>query len=305
MVDRISSFSQSQSLLSSMMRLQAQYATTQTQVSTEQKSDNYQGLGSDTSDILSLESDYAKLVNQSENTQSALDTTNLIYEKLDSISDIGQSILDDLNATISGTGVSESELADMADNYLDQIVSILNTQVSGRYIFAGSATGTAPVDLDSYTGTAGITLPSTADASYYQGNDYIQSIEVADGYTVEYGITADNEVFENLIRSFDLIINASTTDDSAAALTEAYDLLNSALDELENLKASTSQDSQLFDQFIDDSLTDLNLIDSLIADLTEVDLAEVSVKLTELETQLEASYSVTTKLLNLNLSDYL
>lgn len=305
MVDRIATFTQTSSILSDTMRLQSKYAKTQTQISSGQISDSYQGIASKAPQILSLESDYSKILAQSESAQTALDRTEIIYDTLDSIVSVGQGFLDDLSASISGTGVDTDTLILQAEENLEQIVSYMNTQTTGRYIFSGSATSTAPIDLTSYTGTNSITLPSSSDTSYYQGNDYTQSIEIDTGYSVDYGITANNDAFEEIIRAFDLIINSQSTSDPDTALEEAFDLLGTALDDLEDVKAKTSQASQTLDQYIDDSLTELNLIDSMIADLKEVDLAEVSVKLQELETQLEASYSITTRLLQLNLSDYL
>lgn len=305
MVDRIATFTQSQMLNSSNMRLQSEYAQKQNQLSSGQKSDSYAGIAAETPQILSLESDYSKLVSQSENVQTALDRTEMMYDILGNMVDIGQGLLDDLNAAISGTGVNDTQLVSLAEQGLEQIVSLLNTQSTGRYLFAGSDINNAPVNLDSYTGTSGITLPSTADASYYEGNDYIQSVEVRDGFNVEYGITADNEAFEEIIRALDLVINHESNANPTATLEEAYDLLNRALEDISSLRATVSQDSQVFDQAIDDGLTELNLIDTMIANLEEVDLAEVSVRLQELETQLEASYTITTKLLNLKLSDYL
>ncbi|MCD8566419.1 MAG: flagellar hook-associated protein FlgL [Alphaproteobacteria bacterium] len=216
------------------------------------------------------------------------------------IIDIGQSFLSDLSAAISSTGADPNAIQELATQSLDQIVQILNTQIAGRYIFSGSATATTPVDLSTYTG--GTTSPSISDSSYYQGNGYTQSVEISDGYSLAYGVTADNAAFEKIIRSLSLVKNDPS---NTTALNEAYDLLNEGLDDLANLKARISQDAQTLDQSINDNLSDLNLIDSMISDLKEVDVAEVSVKLQELETQLSASYSVTTKLLNLKLSDYL
>ena len=305
MVDRVATFTQSQLLNSSNLRIQSKYAQTQMQISSGQKSDSYEGIAQETPRILSLQSDYKKIVTQSENAQTALDRTEVIYDKLGSIAEAGQSLLDDLNAAISSTGSDNDTLVEIASQTLEQIVSTLNSQSGGRYIFSGSAVTTTPVSLSDYTGTAPIALPSVSNLSYYKGNDYLQSVEVSDGFTVEYGVTADNESFEKLIRSLDLVINNQTASDPEEALKEAYTLLGDSLDGIETLKAQTSQDSQTLDRFINDSLTELNLIDSMIADLEEVDLAEVSVRLQELETQLEASYSITTKLLDLKLSDYL
>lgn len=300
MVDRIATFSQSQKLIDSNMRIQSKYATTQTQVSSGLKSDSYQGIAKETASLLNFENQYQKMVSRSENAQTALDRTESMYSAVSSMIDIGQSFLSDLSAAISGTGYESSDLQTVAEQGMEQIASLLNTQMAGRYLFSGSATQTAAVDLSSYTGVTSV--PSSADTSYYAGNDYVQSVELDDGFSLNYGVTADNEAFESLLRAYSL---AATYPNDETALLEAYDLLNTALDDLASLNANISQDSQTLDQVIDDHLSELNLLDTMISDLKEVDLAEVSVKLQELETQLEASYSVTTTLLNLKLSDYL
>lgn len=300
MVDRVSTFTQTQQITNNNLRIQSRYAKTQTQVSSGLKSDTYQGLTGDVARILSLESDYKTISTRSENEQTALDQTNVMFEKMGSILDVGQSFLADLSAAISTTGASASETQELATQALNQIIQVLNTQVTGRYLFSGSATARAPIDLSSYTG--GTSTPSSTDSSYYQGNSYVQAVEISEGYSLSYGVTADNSAFEKIIRAISLVKNDPS---NAAALTESYDLLNQGLDELSSLKAKTSQDAQTLDQSINDNLSDLNLIDSMISDLKEVDIAEVSVKLQELENQLSASYSVTTKLLDLKLSDYL
>lgn len=300
MVDRIATFSQTQSLINSTMRTQSAYAQAQTQISSGLKSDSYEGIASDTSQVLNLENQYSTLVTRSELAQSALDRSESMYSAVSSLLDLGNSFLSDLSAAISGVGYEDDSLQTVAEQGLEQIASLLNTQVAGRYLFSGSATNSAPVDLDSYTGA--LSSPSTADTSYYTGNDYIQSVTLSDGFTLDYGVTADNEAFEEIIRAFSL---ASNNPSDETALTEAYELLSNALDDLAVLNADISQGSQTLDQVIDDQLSELNLIDTLISNLTEVDLAEVSVRLEELETQLEAAYSVTTRLLNLNLTDYL
>jgi flagellin-like hook-associated protein FlgL len=43
----------------------------------------------------------------------------------------------------------------------------------------------------------------------------------------------------------------------------------------------------------------------MITDIREVDITEASLRLRQLESQLQASYSVTTRVLDLKLSDYL
>ena len=78
MVDRIASFTQTSQLINSNLRLQSKYGESQIQLSSGLKSDGYQGIAPDTSQLLNLESDYKRITQQSENTQIALERGEII-----------------------------------------------------------------------------------------------------------------------------------------------------------------------------------------------------------------------------------
>ena len=300
MVDRISSYSNTSKLIENNLRLQSDYAKGQQQVSSGVKSDSFSGVAKDTNRILSLESDYERLVQQTENSKVALERSEVVYDTIGTIMDSAQPIMATLNAALSGTTTTQ-DLLHFVENGLAQMESLLNTQVAGPYVFAGSATQTAPVDFsDPDFGPA--VVPSVADTDYYQGNSFVQSVETSDGYTVDYGVTADNAAFEMIARAYDLVRNNPT---DTATLEEAFSLLETGIDDLAELQANVSLNSQLIDDGINRNLDDLNLIDNSLADLKEVDLAEVTVRLQEIQAQLEASYSLTSTLLRLNLADYI
>ncbi|MGH1397638.1 MAG: hypothetical protein ACRBCT_00285 [Alphaproteobacteria bacterium] len=300
MVDRIASFSQTSRLVSHNLRLEAEYAQGQTQLASGLKSSSLEGIASDTRQIMSLESEYQRISIHSENAQMALNRSEAMYDAMSSMLSEAQNFVSDLNAALSGS-VSDTEIAQQAQTSRDSIVSSLNREFQGRYLFSGSATNVAPVDINA-VGYGGAVTPSVADVTYYQGNDFIHSVEASEGFTVDYGVTADNAVFEELLRVFDLVM---TTPGDQATQEEAHALLLSAIDDLAVLQAQTSQDSSAMNRVIDEHVEQLNLIDNLITDLTAVDLAAVTVKIAELDAQLQASYSVTSDLLRLNLTDFL
>jgi flagellar hook-associated protein 3 FlgL len=300
MVDRISSYSNTSKLINNNMRLQGKYAEGQMQVSSGMKSDSYEGIAKDSSKILSLESDYARLVTQTENAQLAMERADVSYDVLGTIIDSTQPFLAAVNAGLSST-ITSQDLLQFAEVGLSQIESLLNTQVAGRFLFAGSATQTPPVDFaDPAFGPA--TTPSVVDFDYYQGNDFIQSVEASDGLVVDYGFTANDPALEEIIRAYDLIRNAPT---DQATLEEAFTLLETGLDQLSEKRSSISLNAQALDRSVNNNMDDLNLIDNTLAGLKDVDLAEVTIRLQELQSQLEASYSLTASILRLNLSDYL
>jgi flagellar hook-associated protein 3 FlgL len=305
MVDRISSFTQTNYLISSNLRLQGSYSESQIQLSSGMKSQDYAGIAKDATRLLNLESDYDRITQQSENAQLALDRSEMMYSALGSILDAARNFSADLSATVSGFGLEGTDLINNAETTLSLIAGSLNVTLADRYLFSGSATNTAPVDVNA-AGFGGqiyvAPVPSSPDTGYYQGNDYVHRVEASDSFTVNYGVNADNPAFEKMIRALDLII---TTPNDQATLNEAFRVLEEGLDDVAVLQASISQKTQTIDLQIVENLEVLNLIDNEIVDIREIDAAEVSVKLKQLEAQLEASYSVTTDLIKLNLADYI
>lgn len=301
MVDRIATHAQSLSLARELMRLQSAYATGQVQSSSGLKSDNYQGISTSTQRLLNLESDYSRLTAQSENAQIALDRVNGMYSALQNTMDMVTSAQTMLSAAMSGSGLDSDSLTTEAQQALNGVVSNLNTQQAGRYLFGGGVTNSPPVDVTDSSYIAP-TSPSLADSSYYQGDSYKAKVQASDNLTVAYGVTADDPAFEKVIRAYNLIINNPGDD---AAMNEAYSLFGEAFESLNTMQTTLSNQATTLDRQINQNADDLNLLDSLIGDIKNIDLAEVTVRLTELETQLEASYSLATKLLQLNLHDYL
>lgn len=301
MVDRIATHAHTQTLAKELMRLQSDYAAGQTQSSSGLKSDHYQGIANTTQRLLNLESDYSRVTAQSENSQIALDRVNSMYDTVGALVDMITTTKSTVSASLSGSGLDTGSLQAEATQLMEEFASNLNVQQGGRYLFGGGVTNTAPVDIND-TSYVVATPPSTADTNYYQGDSFTAKVQVSDELSVSYGVTADNSAFEKALRAYSLIVNNPTDD---TALQEAYALLDESFDELNIMQTKISNQATLLDRQIDQNTDELNLLDGLIGDIKNVDLAEVTVKLTELETQLEASYSLTTKLLNLNLHDYL
>ncbi|PZQ44772.1 MAG: hypothetical protein DI551_09425 [Micavibrio aeruginosavorus] len=301
MAERISTYANSQSLARELMRLQTDYAKGTAQSSSGLKSDNYQGIANTTQRLLNLESDYSRITGQSESAQIALDRINSMYSSIQTLMDIATSMKNTLSGAMSGSGLDSASLQIQAQEMMSESASIMNTQQAGRYLFGGGITDTAPVDI-SDTDYATASAPSTADTNYYQGDDYKAKVHAADGVSITYGITADNEAFESLLRAFNLVV---TNPSDETALEEAYNLFSQSFDSLNVLQTVASNQASLLNTQIDRNADELNLLDNMIEDIKNVDLADVTVKLTQIETQLEASYALTSKLLNLKLSDYL
>jgi len=125
-----------------------------------------------------------------------------------------------LTAADSGS-TDATAIQQNAQQMLQEMGSLLNTQYAGSYLFGGGQTTNPPVDVSNASYPA-MTLPSTASTSYYKGDDEIMSVRVSDTDTVSYGVTADNPAFEQALRALNLVANNSPL--SSDALNEAMSL---------------------------------------------------------------------------------
>ncbi len=302
MVDRVSTFAQTQSLIESNLRLQGRYGEGQIQISSGLISETYDGIARDTRRVLSIESDMKRIEMQLVTSQQALSRNQMVYDILGGILETGQNFLADLSTGISNIGAAAAaQMQQIAQNGIDITESGLNTQLAGRYLFGGSATQSPPVDTSVAT-WGGAVIPSVADTDYYQGNNFIQSVEVTDSQTIDYGVLASDPALELIFRAYDLVV---TTPGDIPTYQEAFSLLEQGLDDLASRRASVANNSAAIQQAIDQNGEDLNLLTALIADIKEVDLAEVSVNIQQIEAQLEASFAVTTNLLNLSIVNFI
>jgi len=304
MTDRIATFTQTGQIISNNMRLQNAYAERQIQVSSGLKTRYFDGLAFDATRLLSLESDVKSIQQQTDNAQIALDRVNLMFSVLSNLVTQTDAFLADLQATSSSLGITGQDLVNNAQTRLDQFAGGLNTRVQGRFLFAGSNTEIAPVDFAG-TGWTGQFFvppgPSVPDASYYTGNDYIQTVEAVEGFNIDYGVNADNPAFEQIIRAYGLVI---TDPNDLATAQEAYRVMQIGQEEMQILQAQLSQRAQALEQQIRDNEEEINIIQEQVSRIRDVDIAEATTNLKQLETQLEASFTVTSALLNLKLSDY-
>lgn len=300
MVDRVATYTQSASLIKELMRLQVEHATATLQESSGLVADTYSGLGSETQKLLNLESEYSEMTSQSENAQMALERVNIMYDSTSSILNLLTQGMKEITEALGAVHVDGSYLSAELQQGKEALAGTLNVQLNGIYLFAGGA-ASPPVDINDAAYNVTVDA-ATVDSAYYQGSDYIAQVQASSGLVVEYGVTADSSGFEKALRAYNL---ALSDPENEAVITQAYDLMKEGFKEINTIQTILSSQATTLDNQIDENTDTLNLLDTMIGDIKKSDLAEVTVKIAELETQLEASYSIATKLLQLNLYDYI
>ncbi len=302
-MERVSTCGLTQSLISATLSMQSRMAEVQVQSASGLVSDSYAGLGTDSATLISLETELSRMNTWSDNTSTASTRITSMYNAVDSMNDIMSS----LRATISGALSSTDDSIDyneMANGLLEEFASLLNVQVDGRYLFAGGDTKSPAVPSDSADYSV-VTVPSTADTSYYEGDSSIASVRVSEDRAIDYGVTADDTAFEKAIRAISIIANATTDPIDETAFTEAYDLATEALDDLISVQSGLALKAEQLERAQYSQEATITLVEEAVTNIKAADTAEVSVKLAEYETLLQASYSALASVTSLSLLDYL
>jgi flagellar hook-associated protein 3 FlgL len=301
MVERISTFSNTNRLITENLRLQSNLARTQLQLSTGLKSISYEGISRDTQRLLNLESSKEALRNYNVNGKLIKGNIDLQYKAIAEMINLANSMKQMLVAANAGNSVDPNVIQNQANILLDEMAGLLNTQSAGRYLFSGSRIDVQPVDLTN-PGWIAQTPPSVANTAYYNGDNVILSTQLSETFVVDHGTLANDFGFENLLRGLNLAANNPA---NIVALVEASGLLDTAIERMADMQARASTNSRSFEDQALRNEEDISVQDELISNIRDIDLAQTSVEQKNYETQLEAAYASSVKLLRLKLTDFL
>ena len=286
MIGRVATFSQTLYVLDRTLQGQARLAQVQAQTASGLKSDTFGGLGAATASILRYEADRTAAGREASGATSALSLVEQAYGALGSIEDLAGTILSSLAA--EGDDLSVQALA---QGWLDDLESLLNSRYGGEAVFAGDAMNGQAVDLDLWT--------ASGDAGWYTGGSGSRAFATADGKSVALSIEADHPALAGLV---DALKGLST---GAATSAEALDAVREAVADLGVARAALSSNASRLERMAEQATAREDALTGLISTLKEVDLAEAAVLATQYETLLQTAYSTLNTLMSVKLSDYL
>lgn len=287
MIGRVSTFSQTLYVLDRSLTSQAKLADVQAQTASGLKSGTFGGYGSATSAISRHEADVAAADVEAANATSALNVVEQAYSALGSISDLSQTIL----TSLSTYGEEADTLASLAEGWLSDLESLLNTQYAGQSLFAGDALEAEAVDLAAW---------DADDAgAYYQGSATARAYRTADGSSLALSVTAADPALSGLIDTLKGLADQSLTS------SQALDAVQTASSGIGVLRTSLSSSADRLERLVEQATAKSTSLSSVVATLKETDLAEAAILATQYETLLQTSYSTLNILMSVKLSDYL
>lgn len=302
-MERVATYSHQNTLVRYMLKAESAVATGQVEAATGLKSTDYQGIADDSARLINLESHLSR-------SERYVDEGEVVNGRIGTMHDAVGGMIDltnrlrALTASLEGAASSAADgIKAEAQGLLEEFAGLLNTQQEGRYLFAGSKTDAAPVDLSAYPAAA---YPSTASTAYYSGDDATAYFQADDDLVVSYGVAGNDASIEQALRAISLIANMDTDPTVDADLVaEASDLADHAAEGLTVVQTKLGSASATLERTIDRHVEQQLVLTTQVDDIRAVDLAEASTRLSQLQASLEATMSLMSMLTQNDLNQYL
>ena len=310
-IDRVATSQQSAYFLSQINGASDALNKTQTQIASGKVATTYAGFG-DQAQILTA-SIAANARNSAYQTATTLATTQTDMQdtQLSSLSDLAtklQKAVSDSVANNDGTN-----LMGQVQSIFDQATAILNSKdANGDYTYSGGKTDTAPVNVTSLAQLVG--LGSVAGA--FDNGNIKKSVQVADGETVTYGVTA-SDIGTGLMQALKDIAgfdaggtgnfsgSANLTGAQSTFLTGAIASNNTMA---QGINAASATNGYVFNR-LQDAATQQTAMKTqysgFISNIQDTNMAQAATQLSLNQTALQAALQVTSSLNKLSLLNYL
>ena len=307
-VDRVTTNTQSQYLLSQIMKANVARDTTQAQVASGKVSTDYVGIGDKTAALEGARAAAARADAYASNTQLAVTQTDLQDTQLTTLSGLAEQLKEAISTAVGDS--DGTNLMATADDIFQQASSILNsTDANGNYIYGGGQGNTKPFAATSLSDLATGTV-----SSFFQNGTQKTSVLVGDGQSVQIGVLA-SDIGTQLMTALQSLQNADSPSgslDGSLTSTQTADLTNnilpSATTAYTDLNTATAANGETYSRLQDDVTAQQSLstlYKGFVSDIEDADMTQAATKLSLNQTALQAALEVSAKLGQLSLLNYL
>lgn len=310
-VDRIPTAQQSAYFLSQINKTSAALNTTNQQIASQVVASNYAGFGNQAQVLTASISANARNDAYKAATDLATTQTDMQDTHLTSLNTLVTQLKKAVSDAVANN--DPTTLMGQVQSIFDQATAILNSKdANGDYLYSGGKTDVAPVTVSSLS--ALVALPATSGA-FNNGTDK-KSVQVADGQTISFGLTA-SDIGTGLMQALKDIAGfdagAGGNFNGSDSLSQAQnDFLTNQISSVGtvavNLNTEAAQNGYAYNQLENASTTQdsMNtLYTGFINNIQKTNMAEAATQLSLNQTALQAVLQVTSGLNQLTLLNYL
>lgn len=305
---RVSSFGNQQVMLTSLLNRQSTVFKDQMQITTGKKEENYSGLASEISTLLGAKTVFGQTqgyLRAATHVSRFLRTNDI---QLENMVRNTQNVRDTLLEAIAQN--QTFALDELLGEAFSSMVSALNTNIGGVFVFSGARSDVPPV-----SGSQISDLVAAASVSdLFQNDQHRPSARIGQNTLMEYGLLAD-EVGQEVFQVFKNIADFSAGPlGPLSGQLDAVQLaflkgemanLDTSLENLRVLVARNGTRQKNVDNFISEHKNQEVFLEVFISDIEDVNVAEAITRLNNDQIALEASYKITSELTRLSLLDFI
>lgn len=299
-MSRVSTIAQYALLQNAILKSQQRVFERQAQISSGQQSQNFAGIAKDAQRLISFEAIVSKSQEFIEQNTLIDSRAEIMDSSISQMFDVASQLKSRLIQRTDASTGTNGALAQEAQNMLDTVVGLLNTQINGRYLFAGTMTQTEPV-------SSPVPDPATfgvADATYYQGDSVELTARVSESVEVTYGIAGNRTGFQQLIGGLKAAIQGDGLD-SNSLLESAIGLIGQAMDALNSYRNELGATLNVMGRATERHQDIQLYAEGAIIDIETVDIPAAVAALSADQIVLQASYLTVSQLGRLSLANYL
>ncbi|MEL6243502.1 MAG: flagellin [Pseudomonadota bacterium] len=290
-------------------------------------------LGGNVGYLTEIERDMRSLSSFDISTTEAGQFTSVMQQTLGSFQDTSAEFSSRLYSSLTGqSSANLDDLAEQARDELNVMISLLNGEAAGRSLFAGAATNTTPLissdDLltELRTVAAGATTAADLDAAVtawfddpagfaavaYQGSgNSLAPMNLSETERVRVEIKADDQVFRDVLRTTALAALADdptfalSTADKSEIITATAGALLASQDDIIRVRGLLGATEERIEEIKTRNAAHRSSLEVAKSALLGADPFETATRLEEAQFQLESLYSVTVRMSNLKLVNFL
>jgi flagellar hook-associated protein 3 FlgL len=295
------------SAIADLQRAQRELFDAQRKTATQKEASDLKGYGQDTRTLVSLDRVRAQKDAYKTTAEELNIRLSLQDAHLGRAADSMGSLKETLTSALALGDLSGVETA--LESAFSDLKSSFNATHNGKYMFAGTASDQKPIIADTLEDLAANPLANSvlAEGEVFKvridDNRLVNAAPLArDATTDALNVLRDLKVFaDSAAGPF-----SNTPDaDQKAAIQSALSQLKSVYSGFIDTQAANGQVMNEADTMIERHTAQSDLLASITADITDVDLAEVAVQLNQAQLQFQATASVFNTIQGLSLVDYL
>ena len=300
MINRIGTRTGFESLMGlNQQTLQRTY-NLQIQISSGLKSQNYSGISDVSGRLVNFEGANARLNQYLDDITVTRNRLSLAETQVDSIRDMANQFRNDLLNALNAENDQFQPTAEIAKQFMDQMESLLNTKDGDQYIFSGSRSDVAPVNLKAFSTPIDV---NTSNTEYYQGDDYEAFSRVGEGRTVTYGTTANDPTFEKLIRAMRNVFNNPNDNGKLRASLALVEEV--AQKDIPAMISGIGVKVAQMDRIQDIHEQNILILTNTISEMKDTNIIDASAKVSQENNILQASFLALSKISSISLANYL